>query len=286
MILLSLAVSAAVLAAQSAAPQVPAEDDPILVEGQRRPTHKEALRTVTDLTMIVESQIARRHWPVCPLVLGLERRAAAAIESRIRKRAAEIGARVDRPKCESNLIVFVSGDGARLVDDLQKRRPRWFLNVSSSDTRDAVQEGPVRSWAAVSLRNERGHTIHNSASRASADPPWINVYTASILRNATFYNIDGSAIVIDADAIEGLTLGQVADYSVMRGLARIRVPENAGKLDSILGIFDRPKGQGPRELTAFDRRYLRELYEHLGNKGYDKSIVERNRLAKAIAEEE
>ena len=279
-------VSAATAALALASVQPAPDDDPIIVEGQRRPTHKEALRTVTDITMIVESQIARRHLPVCPLVLGLNREAAATIENRIRKTAAQVGALVAKPKCESDLIVFVSGNGAKLVQDLRKKRPKWFLNVSPTDIDEAVGNGPVRSWGAVSLRNERGQTIHDPTSQSSPDPPWIRVFNASIIQSQTHYNIDGSAVVIDANAVEGLSLGQIADYAAMRGLARIRVPGNAGQLDSILSIFDRPKGTGPRELTAFDRRYLRQLYEHLGKKGYEKSNVERQRLAKAIAEED
>ena len=293
----ALALAALSGAADPATVRSAPRDDAIVVEGQRRPTQKEALRTVTDLTMIVESQIARFHDPVCPMVLGMERSAAAVVENRIRTTAKEVGASVSDGKCDANLIVFVTSDGPGLIGDLQKRRPRWFENVPAAEVRRALRDEPVRGWSATSVRNDKGESASGSAvtdadsfkgfvsSNSNWKAPVLRVSEASILHNASRHHIDGSVIIVDADAIEGFTLRQLGDYAAMRGLAKVRLPEDPRKLGSILSMFDRPRDVAPRELTAFDRNYLRGLYQHLDHKGFESSVFERQRLAKGISEE-
>lgn len=252
---------------QQPAQQPPTQPDEIVVEGRRAPTKKEALRTVTDMTVTTDLQIARYHRPVCPAVVGLEPRAAAIVQKRIRETVESVGAWLDHPKCEANLILFIAGNGQGLFNELRKARPKWFSSISGPERQRLLQQRPVRAW----------QTVINRA------PPG-GIWWPSNFVNQTFANIEGSAIIIDANAIEGLTLRQVADYAAMRGLAQIRPPSNRGQLDSILSIFDRPKGAGPRELTKFDKNYLGELYTHLSRKGFDYAVHERQRIAKAIAE--
>ena len=280
---------------------VQTSEPPIIVEGRR-------LSTVTDMTMIVGSQIARFHDPVCPIVAGMARPAAAMVENRIRTTVREIGGRVADPVCEGNLLVFISEDGGGLFKDIQNRRPLWLSGVNSSDKARLAANGPVRAWSVSSVRNEDGQSAsvrgkgddgqrtslrsggltvqmgmgHMSGYSVLDRTPQLRVYNSSFVQNQSRYHLDGSIVIIDAAAAEGLTLRQLGEYAAIRGLVQIREPKEVAQLDSILSIFHRPKEQAPRQLTAFDRNYLNGLYQHLDRKGFESSVFERQRLARTI----
>ena len=297
--MLTYLMTAGAALAANVATQAP-EPAPIIVEGQKRPSHKEALRTVTDMTMIVESQIARFHDPVCPLVVGMARPAAAMVENRIRTTVRDMGGRTAGSGCEGNLLVFIAGDGTKLYRDIEAQRPLWLAGVSPSDKARLAVAGPVRAWSVSSVRNADGQraTLRaKGAVQTDGNGHWmaapglldkvaqLRVYNSSFIQNATRYHLDGSVVIIDADAAEGLTLRQLGEYAALRGLVQIREPQGVGQLDSILSIFDRPKETAPRQLTAFDRRYLGGLYANVDRKGYKSSVFERQSLARAIAED-
>ncbi len=69
-------------------------------------------------------------------------------------------------------------------------------------------------------------------------------------------------MVIDADAIDGLTLIQIADYAAMRTLAITRDPKGAAMAqDSILALFDPTQTSAkPASLSKSDAAYLHALY--------------------------
>lgn len=295
----SLLIAAAALASTST--QAVPESDPIIVEGRR-------LNQVTDMTMIVGSQIARFHEPVCPIVAGMARPAAAMVESRIRTTVQEIGGRVAQPVCEGNLLVFISEDGGALFRDIRDKRPLWLSGVSSLDKARLAANGPVRAWSVSSVRNEdgqgasvrgKGDDGQKTSTRTSGltvqmgmghmagystldRAPLLRVYNSSFVENQSRYHLDGSVVIIDAAAAEGLTLRQLGEYAALRGLVQIREPADVAQLDSILSIFHKPKGDGPRQLTAFDRSYLGGLYANLDRKGFESSVYERQRLARTI----
>lgn len=66
-------------------------------------------------------KLARWEVPVCPLVAGLNPKAAAFIIRRVREVAAGAGARVDRdPICRPNIRIVFTTTPQRLVDDMRK----------------------------------------------------------------------------------------------------------------------------------------------------------------------
>lgn len=297
-----LLATAAQLAPATIVPP-PSKSEPIIiVEGQRPPTEREALHAITRMTKINESQIARFHDPVCPLVVGMARPAAAMVEDRIRATVRMVGGRVQEPLCEGNLLVFIARDGGKFFNEIRRERPMWLDGLSSPEKARLAANGPVRAWSVTSVRNEDGlraslkaagpaaQRIRASTNRVTSTNslldrvPQMRVYANSFLRNQSRYELDGSVVIIDADAAEGLTLRQLGEYAALRGLIQIREPDDVGQMNSILSIFDRPKGTGPRQLTPFDRHYLAGLYDHLRSRGLDSSVHERQRLAEVIGQ--
>jgi hypothetical protein len=71
-----------------------------------------------------------------------------------------------------------------------------------------------------------------------------------------------SVVVMERDALVGLTTTQVADYAAMRLLARTDPSRLKGHADTILTVLDAPMdAEIPSTLTQWDLSYLKGLYE-------------------------
>lgn len=294
MVLSQLTLAAALLVGDPVPSKT--DDSSVIVEGQRLPTFEQAIETVTDITGIVESQLARYTGPVCPSVVGVVPEEAAQIEARMRSSAAQVGALVAEAKCEPNLLLAIVPNGADFVIELRSKRRNWFEGVPVSEIQRLLREKSVRAWAVTSLVNEDGQRLHKSGNAMQATSTYerqgnqnlasvrqVEVWGPSIFRRSSKYTIDGSAVVVDAAATQHLTIRQLADYAVFRGLAKVRMPDNPQRLYSILTIFSAPQTKHPPELTRFDRAYLGEMYRDLDKKGFEDAVHERHRIANAIA---
>ena len=263
-------------AAQAAAPANPSTD--IIVTGRAPIAADLATRTVADVTIVSTGlQLARFHAPVCPTVVGGPAEAGRAIEDRIRAIAVEVGARTAERGCEGNLMLFFSDDGQGLVRDMRNKRPKWFAGLSKTKA-DLVEkgDGPVRAWAATSVRNQDGKIARDDGD--GDGPGSMQVRGASFMRQQTRLDIDASMVVIDRAAAKGRSINEIADYVAMRGLALTKPPEQAGAA-TILGLFNSSAG-GTHELTAFDLGYLTALYS---GSGQESAVEERSRIARALS---
>ena len=264
---------------------VPDPDD-IVVTGNKDSDRKAAETYVSSIAVRSESQLARFHQPVCPLVIGIPRPYSTIIEKRIAEDAAAVGVDVAKKvRCDANLIVVIAEDGAALVKDIRAHYPGWLAGLSPADIDALSVPGPARAWSVTSLRNEDGQRMRNSPESAGNDPlagkPVLRVMTASILREPTRQDMEASFVVIDKAPTIGLTLRQIADYVAMRGLARTRPPGGGGAgLSTILTVLDPAATTRTRELTAADTAYLRALYR--GN-GTAAAVNEKGAIARRIA---
>ena len=76
-------------------------------------------------------------------------------------------------------------------------------------------------------------------------------------------------MVVQANALDGLTTTQLADYAAMRAFVRTD-PKNlrSSSSDTILSIIDAPMGTAvPLTLTPWDLSFLRAFYAS-GNNSY------------------
>ena len=260
----------------------------IVVTGQKLPEKKAAEQFVGAITVTSNTQIARFHQPVCPVVIGLPADYAATIASRIRADAGAAGVEVaKKARCAPNLILIVAADGAKFVSDVRNTRPGWLEGLSSDEIRALAKPAAARAWTVATLRNEDGMRLSTppEGSGAVGDPlsgkPTLLIKTASIIKVPERQDMEASFIVVDEAATVGLTLNQLADYTAMRGLARTRSVGADGAVGTILSIFD-PAGTAsrPRGLTQGDALYLKSLYE---SPGTSSAVSERNRIARRLA---
>lgn len=267
-----LSIAPVTASAQMTAPPPAAASAPDdIVVRARREAERKAIQTyVANITVRSESQLARFHQPVCPLVIGLEDRYAKIVERRIRTIAIEAGVPVaKKARCDANLVVIMAENGSDLVKDINDNRPGWLGDLDPSDIRALIAPAPVRAWSVTSIRNEDGERQKGL---------FLRVMAASIIKEPTRQDMEVSFVIIDKAPSMGMTLRQIADYAAMRGLARTKPPKPGGAIDTILTAFD-PSVTPVRALTMTDAAYLRGLYS---SDGMIAAVNERNAITRRI----
>lgn len=251
----------------------PAAPDGIVVTGQRMDA-AEARNHVSDITPTVQGQLARFRAPVCPQVIGMGTRQAAVVVDRIRAVAAQAGIPAAAPDCQPNLSLIVTPNGRHLIEEVRRRRPSVFAGLSPVEMRRLLRAaGPVRVWRTTELLNEDGFMVSHITGA-------LTIRSASIISQPTQQATLQSVVVIDDAAADGKSLGQLADYAVMRTLAGARAPRNgAGGGDTILALFA-PNARTPPALTPLDMAYLSALYRSAPNQG---SMQQMARISTMIA---
>lgn len=243
-------IAAAAVAGAALAQPAPSAGDPILrspddivVEGELL-TEKEARKRANDFVrtlgvapgIYAEDSVARWTTKLCPRALGLSDEHAALVEGWFRDTVRSTGAGVSDGECSTNVLLLFVDDGANFVRLFKARYPGQFADMSGPNIRDLVDlDKPVRWW--YSVRRVSG-------GLALTGPQSIRM-------------IEGATIVIDVNRAEGVTLRAITDYAAFVALSGIRIRAE-GQPQSILGLFDDRRGK--RELTAWDRRFLTELY--------------------------
>ena len=267
-VLLSVAAAASL---QAAVPET------IVVTGRKPLDGAQAQKAVNAISSSSDLQLDRYHDPVCPLVVGLPNEARDVVESQIRDIARQVGANAAGARCTANLIVLIAGDGQTMFADIRRNRREWLNGLSHNEIETiAGQKGPVRAWSVTSVRNEDGVMV--TPSKDGSAPASLRVQSASIIKQPTRQQLDGSVIIIDRGALNGRTLGEIADYAAMRGLAMTRAPSGSN-VGTVLSTFE--NASAPRAMTGFDLGYLKSLY---AGDGRDTGVQERSRMARAIAQ--
>ena len=246
----------------------PAEQD-ILVTGERDRAGA-VHQFVESVTLESDDQIARFATPVCPASFGLAPAHNEVVAERLRLIARHVGIPVAEPDCRPNLVVVVTDGGERFFRELRRERPLLFTDLELSDVRAMMRlEGPVRAWQLVLPHGADGRPLERIAwlQMGNGPPRYIpHGYRLpgvmpSLNQRPTRQDLMAAFVVFDLDAVEGLTLLQIADHAAMRAFARTA---SAGlpPRRSILTLFaERRAGGAPaEELTGWDEAYLRALY--------------------------
>ena len=257
-------ISAFAWTAPASAQAAPAENEPsspIIVE-RVRDREQEVRRFVHALTPAkVRGQLARFEGEVCPAAVGLSPRQNGLVADRIRQVAAGANVAVGKPTCDANVIVIVTKDKAAFLKRLRNVRPDYFPADWSfiKHGRLIKDPSPVAAWHIEGRRRADGREVPrdfgdflvntNAGASSRISPPVRPDFLAAI-------------VVVDLDALEGLTPVQLADYAAMRTLVRTE-PGRLGGLatDTILRVIDAPMGTPvPLTMTDWDLRFLTAYY--------------------------
>ena len=237
-------------------------DEAIVVTGSIE--REEAVRDFVDtVTIETSDQIAKFATPVCPAAFGLPAAHNEVITARVRQIADYIGIGAAGDACRPNVVIVVAERGAEFVDRLHEERPNLFSTMELIDIRRVMRlAGPVRAWQVVEQRGADGRPMDwIEVGLERRIRPSLSGVMPSITQRPTRQDLALSFIVFDLEAIEGLTLLQIADHAAMRAFARTGTAAMPTRR-SILGLFaDRAAGAAPAvELTNWDAAYLSALY--------------------------
>jgi hypothetical protein len=259
--------TALVCASPLPAQQRPADDDSeIVIEGVRE-RERAVQRFVDALTDTpVRGQIARFDWKVCPAAAGLSREQGQQVIERMRQVAQAIGLEVGDADCPANALVIVTSDKAATLRWLRQTYPAYFRDGLGYRIPIRDDGGPATAWQVEGRLDQDGMTV--GADSSAGDSGTRNAYVVNATRDAsritpaTRPHFMASLVVIEADALRGLTTTQLADYAAMRLFARTEPSRlERSTAPTILNILDAPMDSSvPLSLTQWDLSFLRALY--------------------------
>ena len=277
----------ALLAEPSAPAAPPPAELPIVVQGVHDRDRKIS-NFIRDLTPApVHGQLSRFDAPVCPAVAGLAREKADFIVGRMRRVAAAARIRVAQEGCEPNVILIVAQDKKRLLKQLEQYRPEYFpANWSSWHIHDLEHDpSTVAAWQFEGELWADGRAIDSGVTGSGIrDIGELQQTTEaqSRLKPSARHAFLTSVVVVQANALDGLTTTQLADYAAMRAFVRTDPQKlRSSGADTILGVIDAPVGSSiPLTLTAWDLSFLRAFYASSNNSYAEYQRSEMQRLMK------
>ena len=247
--------------------------------------------------------MARWREPICPLVSGISAEQGNFVLGRISEIAQAAGAPLARDKkCRPNLMIMVTAKPQELLQDLvKKHRTLIFGDASAKSIDDFVATShPVRTWYNTMQKTPDGlpilqtsfpgMTVGQTASEQSLGTISVNPVNqsggdarsarANTWSEASHLSLNGvwaiySVVeVVDATQLKGASLGQLADYVAMSGLAQLNQNPGLGNDPTILTLFDKaPDGASPG-MTDWDRSFLKSMYST-----EQKSVLQRSEMA-------
>lgn len=271
------------------------EPKAIVVQG-RRDRERQIRNFIRDLTPAkVHGQLGRFESSVCPAVAGLSTGQEAIIAGRIRRVAQAAGMTVGKAGCHPNVILIVADDKAALVKRLEKERLDYFPSVRNQYDFDALKDPntPVAAWQIEITRAADGRDLQQDMS--GSDAGRTGLYTlktteaSTRLKPSTRQYYAASVVIVQADALTGLTTTQLADYAAMRAFvrndpARIKDPT----ANTILNVIAAPMGASvPLTLTQWDLSFLKAYYaSSLNNYAANQRSEMRGKMMDELEEED
>jgi len=224
--------------AAQAQPQVSMPVETVTSAAQRARDDDTAHRFVQSVlaqSPTMENQYAKWKAPVCPHVYGLTPVAAYVVEHRIKEVASQVGAPVDhKDPCIPNIGIIVTADPQKSLDSLATVAP--YL-VASSSRRTKV-EHPVEIWYASMLRDYNGKlNFDQSWEDAGLDGPPMVPAQLSRLSTGQTAEMGAATVLVNAQAVTGLSLGALADYIALQTLAQNQVTDRCQNVPSITNLL-------------------------------------------------
>jgi hypothetical protein len=230
------------------------------------------VRTFVNEISVLEpgAGLARWHVPVCPQVTGLQREDGEFILWRISEVARGAGVRLAGERCHPNLFVFVTLDPKQLLTDMKRQRAGTFGRAAPVEIDEFIATPRVaRVWYDSAMESP------DSFAPANGFPPFGQMTAATGLPGGTVTTdwerasrvtrtvervFTGVCIVIDKAHLQGVALGQLADYIAMVGLTQIKPGAQLGDAPTILKLFDGAPQAALPGMSDWDQAFVKSLY--------------------------
>lgn len=257
---LALVAGASVSVVPAAPPPEQAASGPEIVVRGARDRDRQISQFISDLTPAPShGQLARFEDKLCPRAYGMPASYDELVTGRMRAVAAAAGIPLGKVDCRPNAVVIVTRDKRSFIKRLAQQRPYMVPDEWSGWTlRDVARDpSPAAAW---SIEDERAS---DSAGFYPAKEQRINWKAGgeSRLRANSRPVFVASVLVIQADALEGFSTRQLADYAAMRAFVHVDPKRIDRKSNTILTLLDTPMGEpAPLTLTEWDLSFLKAYY--------------------------
>ncbi len=253
---LSAQSNEAAITSSTKTPQIVVPGD--LDAGERKKAVNQFIRAVLRSP---KGQYARFNAPICPTVLGFSDNVRTLIEGRIREVAGAANIKVAGESCDPNLHVMAVADGRATIQDIRSRRTGAFGQMLPAH-RNTIERGggPVFNWHAVfpvstddrrnRMRQGTGFVTVVASDPGRAGIPLLSedgfnagmTNVKSRLLKAVRQDITHGFVLMESEALLGLSPIQIADFAAMRGLLSADPEtEDLGPVATIMTLFDGTK---------------------------------------------
>jgi hypothetical protein len=278
----TLSLSAAAFGQQPAAPPRTTASsgkgplDTVTVEGQRE--RKQVEREVNEFVFAVavrslHDSLSRWNTPICPLVAGLPKEQGEFVLARLSQIATEAKAPLAGEHCKADFYLIVTPQPEVLLRKWRARDPRMFDTRNGMGHLRSVLDTPraVRVWYNIGFASSDGQPITSGSLSAAlvgtsfglnllnANIPTNTVRMGTRLTYSAVRSLSSVIVVVDANRAQELSVGQLADYVGMVGLAEVNQDAEVGPVPTILRLF-RANPDPPQALSAWDQAFLASLY--------------------------
>ena len=183
--------------------------------------------------------------------------------------AALAGDTVDTRALDAACDAFAD-DPDGLVKTARKQYHKVFVQLSDTDLRNALAEGPVHAWRNIVLIDAMGRAFAGERfgfeDKSGYDPANIAALESGGTppmpdKRDVHASAINSVIVISRAVTRGKSAAQIADYAAMRTLTGARPPAKGSIASaSILSLFDDDVSPVPLEISDMDLGLLGGLY--------------------------
>lgn len=264
----------------------------IVVRGTA-PTEVVARGFIEEVTTTPTHALSLARWmtPICIGTINMQPEAVATISARIESRARSVGVGVQPSGCSPNITLLATSDGRFTATELVDAYPKRFLasNGPTQGDREDLQrfaqsEAAVRWWTISALVDERSGDI--------LVPIWGAPATQIDTTGEAYFGQNRREALLTALVILDLSKTEVGaetlgDYLAMVVLSQVDPEARGGGIPTILNLWQ--DGDKASELTAWDRAYLKALYEApvrlTGSTPQVRSLYQRTEMARIMARE-
>jgi hypothetical protein len=221
--------------------------------------------------------LARWNEPICPFVDGLLEEQSKFVMARLAAIAASAGARLGAENCRPNFYVVATPEPDQFLKRWYARDPKMFNHLHGRAPLKSflTTPRPVRVWynrdfasgdglPAMDQPLQLAGGTPGSGATATAENtyPVIQLHTPGGTRLAWdgVQNLSLVIAVIDTTRIKNFSVGQLADYVSMVGLAEVHLDARVGA-PSILQLFNAAADSLPHGLSSWDEAFLKSVYD-------------------------
>jgi hypothetical protein len=279
------------LPAEPAAAASRAVQDEVIVHAGREELAPRLRAFVNEILVLDHGEgLARWHVPVCPQVTGMPRENGEFILWRISEVARGAGVPLAGERCHPNLFVFVTLDPQQLLTDMQQRqRAVTFGHASPVEIDEFIATPRVaRVWYDSAME------ASDSSSAAHGFPPFGQLIGAPGLPGDVTSDWERASrvtrteeraftyvcIVVDKGRLQGVTLGQLADYIAMVGLTQIKPGAQLSNVPTILRLFDGAPQAALPGMSDWDQAFVKAVYAT-----EQSVVVQRSEIAQGMLRE-